>query len=165
MTFDRERFVSDLRALVKQGVGFKHQGRDPETGLDCINLPAWAYREQGLTFPAELDKETREYPEEPDGWRMREILRQWFIEIPVVDNRVLEAQPGDLLLCYVMKNPKHMAVIVDLIPDAEPRKPWAWVVEAWRSPDNKIGKLLDQPLDWRRRICACFRIPDFDSQA
>lgn len=162
MTFDRERFVADLRAIVKQGVQFRHQGRSPETGMDCVNTPAWAYCEQGLAFPTELDQEMRIYPEDPDGWKMLKILRQWFIEIPIVDHRAPEAQPGDLLLCYVMTNPKHMAVIVEVYPDAKPRESWARVVEAWRSTDNKSGKLLDQPLDWRRRICACFRIPDFN---
>jgi len=161
MTFERQRFVVDLRAVVKQGVIFRHQGRDPATGLDCVNTPAWAYREQGLAFPPELDKEIREYPEEPDGWNMLAILRQWFTEIPVVNNRVPEAQPGDLIVCYVLRNPKHMAVLVELNLDAGPRQSWATVVEAWRAPDNKVGKLLDQPLDWRRRIAACFRIPDF----
>jgi len=161
MSFDREQFVSDLRAVVKQGVQFRHQGREPETGLDCINLPGWAYREQGLEFPAELDQQMREYPEEPDGWKMLEILRQWFTEIPVVDNKVPDAQPGDLIVCYVMRNPKHMAVLVEINPDAKLRESWATVVEAWRAPTSKTGKLVDQPLDWRRRIAACFRIPDF----
>lgn len=173
MKLDRGKFVDDARALAKQGVAFRHQGCDPATGMDCVNLPRYLCGLQGIELPAELNNAMSTYSEEPDGQEMLRTIRKpysypaspsgvfQFIEIPVVDNRVPDAQPGDLIVCYVMRNPKHMAVIVELMLDAKDRQPWATVVEAWRAPTSKTGKLIDQPLDWRRRIAACFRIPDF----
>ncbi len=151
MKFNRSQFVDDMRALVKQGVMFRHLGKDPKTGLDCIHAPAWGVRKQGIVFPEEIDREMEAYSEQPDGWKMIDIMRRWFIEIPVLDNSVPEAEPGDLLILYARRNPRHMAIKVaeDLI------------VEAYRSEDQKIGELLEHPLDPRRRIAACFRIPDF----
>lgn len=153
MSFDRQRFVFDLRALVAQGVMFRHQGRDPETGLDCIHAPAWAYKAQGLQFPPELEAQMKNYSEAPNGWRMMEIMRQWFQEIPVIDNQVPDAEPGDLLQVYVRRNPQHVAVITELNP--------IMVIEAYRCITVKIGQLTEQPLRWR--IAACFRIPDFEN--
>lgn len=152
MSLDRQRFVDDARALVAQGVQFRHQGSSPETGMDCINLPAWGARQQGIELPDELTNAMRAYSEQPDGRKMLELIRQHFIEIPVVDNKVPDAQLGDLLVLYVFRNPKHMAIVSALDP--------MFVIEAWRSPDKTTGKLHETPLDFRRRIAACFRIPD-----
>lgn len=154
MRFDPDQFVRDMRSLVNQGVIFRHQGDDPRTGLDCVNYPRWGYRQQGLDLPAELNKEFEDYSESPDGWRMQEILKKWFLQIPVIDNKVPDARPGDLLQLYVFRNPRHVAVIVETVP--------IWIVEAHRSLDTKVGKILEQPLDPRRKIAACFRFPDLD---
>jgi hypothetical protein len=156
MTLDRQRFVDDGRALVAQGVAFRHQGVDPATGMDCVNLPRYLCGLQGISLPDELNNAMQVYSEQPDGKLMLELLRRWFIEIPVVDNKVPDAQLGDLLVLYVFRNPKHMA-IASVLP--EPEKPMK-IIEAWRSPDKLTGKLHETPLDFRRRIAACFRIPD-----
>lgn len=143
-----------MRELAQQGVVFRHQGQDPATGLDCINYPRWGVRKQGIELPPDLEREFDAYSENPDGWRMMEIMRRWFQEFPVADNTLPpEAMPGDLLQLYVKRNPKHLAVIVN-------REPLI-VVEAWMSADKKQGKVIEWPLDFRRRIAACFRIPDF----
>lgn len=36
----RHEFIRRARSCV--GVRFRHQGRDPKTGLDCAGLAAWA---------------------------------------------------------------------------------------------------------------------------
>ena len=144
MSFDRKQFVEDLRALVKQGVKFRHQGQDPATGLDCVNFPRWGYRKQGLELPPELDREFQSYTESPDGWRLIEIMRKWFQELDPV-----KAEPGDLFIIYSRSNPCHLAVkVTDTLN-----------VEAYRFANE--GKLVEQPLDPRRRIATAFRIPDF----
>lgn len=153
MSFDIQRFVEDVRALARRGVLFRHQGSDPETGMDCVNVPRWGYEQQGLRLPEELEKEFEAYHERPDGDHLLQVMRRWFIEIPFE-----ETQPGDLLILYARRNPQHLAI--KITNDQPPM-----VVEAYRSEDRKIGKLLEQPLDFRRRIAACFRFPDFDTQA
>lgn len=149
MTFNREQFVSDVRGLVKQDVIFRHQGSDPSTGMDCINVPRWGYEQQGLSLLPEVEKEFESYHERPDGEHLLAMMRQWFIELAFE-----ETEPGDLLVLYARRNPQHVAIKVS--NDNPPL-----VVEAYRSEDRKIGKLIEQPLDFRRRIAACFRIPDF----
>lgn len=153
MKFNREQFVEDMRDLARQGIRFRHQGKDVATGLDCIHAPKIGYEKQGLRLPEELDREFDAYTENPDGWKMIEIMRKWFQEIPVVDNQVPDAEPGDLLVLYAIRNPKHVAILVSKEP--------LTIVEAYRSVDTRTGKLIEWPLDSRRRIAACFRIPDF----
>lgn len=158
MTLDRKRFIEDLRSLVAQGVQFRHLGKRPETGLDCIHTPAYAAAMQGIVLPDELKAAMESYSDQPDGWAMLEKLRaqpKYFQEIPVIDNKVPdEALPGDLLQMFVYRNPKHMAVLSG-------RDPFT-VIEAWRSMASPTGKLIEVPLDFRRRVAACFRmITDF----
>lgn len=145
-----------MRAMVAQGVRFRHNGKDPMTGLDCVHAPAWGVQQQGIDLPVELQLAMKSYSEQPDGWAMLAKIRsvpKYFLEIPVIDCQVpAEAEPGDLLQMYVFRNPKHMAILSSRAPLS--------VIEAWRAPDKKIGKLLEQPLDFRRRVAACFRILD-----
>ena len=147
MTFDRQRFINDAIALVAQGVRFRHQGTDPATGLDCVNLPRYLCGLQGIALPPELNKEFESYSESPDGWRLLEIMRQYFPEIQ-------SSSAGDLLIIYARRNPKHLAIQVS---DGNP----PMVVEAYRSETDPAGRLQHQPLDFRRRVAARFRIPDF----
>jgi cell wall-associated NlpC family hydrolase len=155
MKFDRKRFVADLLALSERSVIFRHQGDSPESGLDCIHLPRWAYRKQGLELPAELDLEFDSYTENPDGWRMLAIMQRWFWEVTIPGADTLtqfqKAQPGDLLQFYVYRNPKHMGVKVNETD----------VYEAFRSMDGSIREARKMPIDPRRRIAGVFRIPDF----
>ena len=145
MKFDRQRFVDDLITLTERDVKWLHQGRDPDVGVDCIGLPRWAYRNQGLNLPEQLDREFDSYHHRPDGVRMLRVLRQWLEELTLE-----AAQPGDLILFYQWKNPQHMAVLVG------PNE----IVEAFKN--GHISKVLKQPLDPRRRIAGVFRIPDFE---
>ena len=150
MKFDRKQFVEDVRNLVTQGVVFRHQGSDPATGMDCINTPRWGYERQGLTLPAEISAEFATYGRHPDGEHFLATMRRWFIELEFT-----ETEPGDLFVLYARRNPQHMAIKVT--NDDPPR-----IVEAYCSVTDLIGKLIEWPLDPRRRIAACFRIPDFD---
>lgn len=151
---DRERFISDARALVLKGIAFRHQGRDPVTGLDCVSVPRYLCELQGIVLPEELQRAMESYSEQPDGWAMLEKLRaqpRYFQEIMVTDNKVpIEALPGDLLQMFVYRNPKHMAILSSQSP--------LMVIEAWRSATSKTGKLIEVPLDFRRRVAACFRM-------
>lgn len=151
MSFDIQTFVEDVRSWAALGVPFRHQGHSLETGIDCVNLPRMGYEAQGLRLPLELEKEFEAYHERPDGDHLLEVMRRWFFEVPFE-----ETEPGDLLILYARRNPQHLAI---KITNGKP----PMVVEAYRSEDRKIGKLLEQPLDFRRRIAACFRFPDFET--
>src|SRR5262249_39784985 len=122
---DRQRFIDDIRSLARMKIVFRHQGRSLETGMDCINAPAWAFENQGLSLPAELNQEFESYHERPDGERLLAIMRKWFLELPP---QWEVAEPGDLVIFYARRNPQHLAVKVtdDLL------------VEAYRSEDRMI---------------------------
>lgn len=145
MTFNREQFITDLRYLDTLNVPWKHQGKSPETGMDCVYAPRWAIERQ-MQLPEELAREFEHYRRPPDGKRFLAILRKWLIEIPVE-----EAIPGDFLVIYVRKNPCHLAV----------RMLDGQVAEAYESLDGSVSKFFVHKFDPRHRIAACFRIPDF----
>ena len=146
MTFDRERFVEDLRRLATMDCKWLHQGRRPETGMDCVFSPRWAFEQQGLRLPDELAREFEHYHRPPDGQRMLTIMRKWLIEIPLS-----ETVPSDLIVVFNRKNPCHVLI---KISETE-------IAEAYESQDGAISKFLIRPFDVRHRIAACFRIPDF----
>lgn len=145
MRFNREQFVSDALALTKLNIPWRHQGRDPLTGLDCIGMPRFLYRSQGLELPEELDREFRSYHHKPDGKKLLRVMREFFTEITRD-----ELQPADLIVAFIYSNPQHMAVVVS--PDS--------VVEAFRSSDGYVCRVLERKLKATRHIAACFRIPD-----
>lgn len=146
MTFDRDQFIEDLRYLDTLDVKWTHQGRTPETGMDCVFAPRWAIERQGIVLPEELAQEFEHYRRPPDGQRFLSILRKWLIEIPVGD-----ALPGDLLVIFVRRNPCHLAV---KMPDGE-------IAEAYESMDGSVSRFFIHLFDTRNRIAAAFRIPDF----
>lgn len=144
MKFDREQFIRDLRELAEQGIPWVHKGRSL-VGLDCVGGPRYAVEKQGIQLPAELIKVFDDYHRPPDGQKFLTTMRAWFTEIPKD-----HAEDGDLLVIYVRKNPCHLAV---KMPEG--------IAEAYESMDGSVSKFLIGPLDPRRRIAACFRIPDF----
>ncbi len=144
--FDRQRFIEDLKTLATKEVRWRHQGQSVETGMDCIGSLKWAYEQQGLRLPTELEKEFESYHRPPDGWHLLEVMRRHFIELTRE-----EMEPSDLYVIYNRKNPCHLAV---KLSSQE-------VAEAFESMDGSISRFLIRPLDPRYRIAACFRIPDF----
>lgn len=141
--FNVEKFVADARELAKRNVPFRDQGKDPELGLDCIGLPRYLYRLQGLELPAEMEDAYRSYHPVTDGQLMRELLDKYLIAVPSVAEAIL----GDLLLFRTKKYSRHMAIKVESDP--------VWIVEAAET------KVIDWPLDpWRSRlVVAAYRIP------
>lgn len=145
--FDREKFIDDLKYLAAREVPWRHQGSNPDIGVDCIGGLKWAFLNQGGVLPEEIEKEFAAYHRPPNGWHMLEVMRKWFIEITKE-----EMQPSDLYVIFNRKNPCHLAVKIDM--NTPPL-----IAEAWES--TGISKFMVWPLDSRRRIAACFRIPDF----
>lgn len=146
--FDREQFIRDVREIAERGLPFRNQTCSEEVGVDCINLPRLAYERQGK-LPAALLEEFRAYYLVPDGRKLLATMRKWFQEITSE-----KSQAGDLYVIYDRKNPCHVATRIN---DGDP----PMIAEAYKSHDGAINKTLIQPLDYRRRVAAIFRIPDF----
>jgi len=141
---DKARFISDLIQLAERDppVRWLHQGREPETGLDCIGLPRYAYSLQER-LPEALEREFDAYLTIPDGNRLLRVLREWFQEVDTA-----EKQPGDLILFYVRRNPQHMAVVIN---ETE-------VVEAYRGWE--VQRVIRWKIDPRRVVAGVFRITE-----
>jgi len=85
------------RSLV--GRKFRSQGRDPDTGLDCVGVLL-------LTFGIGLDEVRRDY--RLRGWHRQEVERQllrFFRRIGPSQKRL-----GDVLLCEVAEDQVHLAI-------------------------------------------------------
>jgi len=127
--------------LVRSFVGtpFKHQGRVPGHGLDCVGIVVVAGRELGL-----INEDDVCYPRVPDGERLERQLRSCFEEVPVS-----ESQAGDILVFWINKRtraPQHVAVVTDY-----------GIVHA----HSGNGKVVEHALTdrWRRRIVRAYRFP------
>lgn len=144
MIIDRDKFIADCVSLAERQppVPWLHQGRNPEVGLDCIGLPMWAYRQQ-KELPLELETQARAYLPRPDGQFFHRVLSDWFDQ---VDGPY---QPADLLLIYDLKNPQHIAVVIDP----------TFVVEAYASRGSNVKRVVKWALDPRRVIAGVFRFP------
>src|ERR1041384_5152217 len=147
MKLDRKKFVADLVSLTEREppVRWLHQGRDPETGLDCIGLIRWAIIQQAPLPQVIEDEFARPYHLIFSGERMHELMKRWLTEIGPG-----EIAPADILLFYHENNPQHVAVMVSETD----------VVEAYILRHAGINRILKQPLDAARRLVGAFRIPD-----
>lgn len=145
MILDKARFISDLLSLTTRNVRWRHQGREPETGLDCIGLPRWGLMQQMGALPEGLEREFDAYQRRPDGKRLLSVMRDWFDEVGRDD-----IQPADMVVVYDWSNPQHIAIMVNQNE----------AVEAYCSAASGVGKVLRQKLDPRRRIAAIFRFPE-----
>jgi cell wall-associated NlpC family hydrolase len=98
-------------ALELQGVKFRHQGRDPKTGLDCCGVLHYILKKFGQPI---FDVEG--YRAAPSVRVIRETLGKNFHEIPPD-----ECGLGDIYLLKVSQGgePKHSAVIVSTETDIE----------------------------------------------
>lgn len=146
MKFDRQRFLADLRELATQDIKWRHKGwTDPEIGFDCTGVIRYAVELQGIALPEELKEAFESYHRPPNGRRLLATMRKWLMEVEP-DNR----QPGDLIQCYVSKNPCHVAVEMGE----------GMIAEAFANSTG-VSKFMIWTMPFDRRIAACFRIPDF----
>ncbi|QLC23662.1 C40 family peptidase [Parasphingopyxis algicola] len=94
------RIVSAARACI--GVRFRVQGRDPETGLDCVGLAAISYRAAGAA------------PRLPAGYGLRggdiRDVGRWLEASGLVRIADAPAGAGDLLLLAPGSRQLHLAV-------------------------------------------------------
>lgn len=125
------------------GTPFRHQGRKPGIGLDCVGLVRWPAVVLGLVPPT-ADYLT--YARSPDPYVMREQLTKYAREIPPN-----EARPGDILWLRIYRDPTHLAILTfdHTIIHAVSDGPRCVVEHGFRAP-------------WPSRVVAAFQYPGLE---
>lgn len=139
----RESFVAALRDLV--GTPFKHQGRVPGVGLDCVGVGVVAALACGFDV-----RDVRAYTRQASGDSLLESLEKNGERISVD-----ELQAGDCVAVWFdrgTKHAQHVAFMVETEPEIR-------VVHAWQD----VGLVCECGLGaMSRRIVAAFRIGGLD---
>lgn len=134
-------------ARVLKGAPFRHQGSDPETGIDCRGVIEWV----GLKLWARRIP-LRDYQRKPSGTEFLEKMRAELEEIDPAD-----AGHGDAVLMHFPNDtePRHGGIIVS--------GPYElMLVHAWEG--RGIGEVREEPWrGWKRRnVDHAFRFPVAD---
>jgi len=122
------------------GTPFRHQGRQPGRGLDCVGVIAWIARDLGLS-----DYDVTNYSRLPQGRDIfRHLGKAGLAEIPM-----RSAQPGDILVMRFESDPQHLALLTD-----------RGILHAYLSQGAVVEHGLDET--WRARIVSAFQFPGID---
>lgn len=89
------------------GTPFRHQGRLPGVGIDCVGVFICLARQLGWVS-ANFD--ITGYKRVPDGYSLMHHLHEHFDEIERI-----EMQPGDFVCVAFDKHPHHVGVIGDYV--------------------------------------------------
>ena len=140
---------ADVVAVARKvvGVPFRHQGSDPETGLDCRGLLEWvALVLWGRQIPL------RDYQRKPSGAEFLEKMRAELEEIDPADARF-----GDAVLIHFPKDTEARHGGILALGSYE-----LMLIHAWESRGE--GEVTEEPLrGWKsRNIDYAFRFPVID---
>jgi cell wall-associated NlpC family hydrolase len=119
------------------GTPFRHQGRRPGRGLDCVGVIAWTARELGLSC-----YDVTNYSRLPQG---RALLRH-LEEAGMVEVEAAKAGPGDVVAMRFQREVQHLALLTD-----------RGMLHAYYGAGAVVEHRLDAT--WRGRIVAAFRFP------
>ncbi|PCJ34727.1 MAG: hypothetical protein COA93_04410 [Alphaproteobacteria bacterium] len=131
----QKKIISIARSCV--GSSFRHQGRDPANGLDCIGLIIYVAKAIGLTG---LDhKDYKRIPE-------KSAISRHAITANFGRCSKNELKPGNVLILKFGKYLEHAAIISD-----------RGIIHAC----EKYGKVVEHGLDdvWRSRIISVHAFP------
>ena len=141
--FQEQQIIDLARHLC--GTPYRHQGRDPGTGLDCLGLIIVIA--QSIGFNTRLDRQN--YPRFPDGLELREtLLAAGLIETG-------QAEAGGLVqICF--RGLKGWGQHLGIVSDRET------IIHAYER--NGQGKVKEEPLKvWQRgtlgKITAFYKFP------
>ncbi len=141
----RTAYVAAARSLI--GVKFRHQGRDPVTGLDCLGLAEYAAYLCGAMQPNEF---SRGYTRWPDGRVLSAGLAARLVPLELT-----EVQPGDLYQLRFKRNPVHVAIAA-CAPDGTPTMIHALYTESGAN-DRVIEETL---MRWHACFVGAYRWPE-----
>jgi cell wall-associated NlpC family hydrolase len=132
----RQDIIEFARSLV--GTRFKHQGRLPGAGLDCIGVIAVTAQHFGFTY-----HDMSGYSNRPDGVTLLREFRKCLVEI-----EAREVQCGDVLTfwCEAPNKVQHAAIASD-------RGMIHSTIEFRRVVEHRMDDF------WRQRLAVCFRFP------
>lgn len=139
----REKIVETARALV--GGPWRHQGRSPETGLDCAGLVIWVGWELGLV-PHDFD--FRGYRREPDGRTLAQALA-----LHAVQKQWPNWEPGDIVLLRDISTrwPCHMGILA-----VRPKSEYPNLIHSWAKMKRRIIEVrFDE--EWQSRMVGLYR--------
>lgn len=138
--------MSDAIEQMRQHVGvrFRHQGRNPDTGLDCVGLVRLYLLARGYVFDDRSD-----YDRDPDGSLEKELVRVMGRPVALGAGAGTHAQPGDVVAYrFSAVRPRHVAIVTTFagLPH---------VLHA----DTARRKVVEHPLDdrWRNGIVGVWR--------
>jgi cell wall-associated NlpC family hydrolase len=141
--------VAAVARLLK-GTPFRHQGSDPETGLDCRGVIEYtAFVLWARPIPP------RTYQRKPDGAEFLEKMRAEMTEIDP-----MQARHGDAVLIHFPRDTeaRHGGVLADgPVFAADPSE--LMLIHAWESRGE--GEVREEPLrGWKlRNVDYAFRFP------
>lgn len=121
------------------GSPFRHQGRTPEHGLDCVGLIFYVSKILGLS-----DFDLADYKKIP----RREAISRMTGVAGFAERPKSEMMPGDVVILRIGKYLEHSAILSD-----------RGIIHAC----EKYGRVVEHRLDseWRSRIISVHSFPDF----
>lgn len=131
--------IREARKLI--GIRWRHQGRNPDRGLDCGGVPDIIATRLGWAH-----QPIRAYSRYPDGWSLKAYLREEMIEIP----RPL-LQPADLLL-FLNIIPGTWPCHVGIVADCPER---LTIIHGDAIEERVVEHGLNET--WYAKIAGCFR--------
>jgi len=138
--------VADVDPRQYIGVPWRHQGRNPAVGLDCVGFAALHLANHGIQVQDRAD-----YGRDPDGSLWAELCR--CMGDPVAQGRgcASKGQPGDVVILeYSPKVPRHVGVLG-----------WAYDALSLVHCDSRHKKVVEHPINaqWAKRIIGVWRLP------
>lgn len=138
--------IVEARSLI--GTRWRHQGRNPERGIDCGGVPDVVATRLGwphAPFPV--------YSRYPDGQTFRRYLQQEMVQIPRS-----AMQPGDVLLLLDLVPgswPCHCAVVADCTERLT-------IIHG----DAYEMRVVENGIDpsWEAKIVGCFRYKEIAAE-
>jgi len=132
------------------GVPFKHQGRNPELGIDCVGLGVLYLRALGVHI-----RDRTDYGRDPDGTLRATLCRALGQPVAEGPGSWQRAQPGDVLsirfasLGHVPE--RHVAIASEMY--GQPA-----LIHADNSPT--IKKVCEHLMDerWKARVIGVWRV-------
>lgn len=137
--------LDDARCFV--GVPFRHQGRNPGIGIDCIGLGVLYLRRRGYTV-----RDRTDYGRDPDGTLRAALEGALGPAVAIGRGCQAHARPGDMLMIeWAADHPRHVAIASELYGGPA-------LIHADNSPT--IAKVCEHPIDlkWQRRIIGVWRV-------
>lgn len=133
-------------------VRWRHQGRDPATGIDCAGAVVWVAH--GLGHKVDVD--FRAYERYPSARQLRAVLDRELHRRPL---GMAEAEPGDVLLLADLTTrwPLHVAFLVPPRPVRPGEQPRRRVLHSWSRARGVVE--MDLPSEWAFKVSGvyCYR--------